>query len=83
MNNYIITFFTVTDALYFEKLSKNKMSVRLINVPRKLSTSCGYALEVQNALSEDLESLLEMEQAFYQEVFLVENGDYKMIVDNS
>jgi hypothetical protein len=50
---YLSTFFSVSDALYFEKMLKGRgCSCKVIPVPRELSSSCGYAVEFSLDLSD-------------------------------
>lgn len=53
----IITFFTTNYALEFEKKAKEiGMEVKLIPVPRELSSSCGTAARIDCKYEDDIKS---------------------------
>lgn len=56
---YLSTFFSVSDALYFEKIWKVQgLSCKVIPVPRELSSSCGYAVEFSPDLPDTFRQML-------------------------
>jgi hypothetical protein len=75
---YLATFFTHCGAIKYQNhLKKQSITVELMPVPRKLSSSCGisarftYCGDIRSMISEDIESL-----------FLIENMDYTLIYKN-
>jgi len=84
MSDYIITFHTVSDALYFEKIARSELAVETITVPRKLSTSCGYAIRASDVANVDqIDAFVQRKDICYSEIFLAENGDYHLIATSS
>jgi len=75
---YLATFFTHCGAVKYQKHLKNQsLSVELMPVPRKLSSSCGisarfvYSGDIRSMISEDVESL-----------FLIEKMNYTLVYKN-
>ncbi len=57
MKTYLVTFFTVSDALLAERTAKEKgLEGRLIPVPREISTGCGICMKIE---TEDPQELLD------------------------
>lgn len=61
---YTVTFFTHSGAIRFENfMRKNGISVMLMPVPRKLSSSCGIAAKIEldgdikNIVTEDIDKI--------------------------
>lgn len=53
--NFLSTFYSVSDALLLEKvLGEKAIPAKMIQVPRALGTSCGYAVESRASSSEEL-----------------------------
>jgi len=64
MTNYLVTFYTHSAALKFNKLCQTKaIDSELMPVPRKLSSSCGICARIQctqsfeELLVEDIDSI--------------------------
>lgn len=71
--SYLVTFHSVSDALMAKKLldaSGGKGTV--IPAPRTLSTSCGYALEVESSSNMALKEALEKLNGDYSEIYSAE-----------
>lgn len=63
-NYCVVTFNTTHHALIFEKLLKeNKLSVKLMPVPRQLSSSCGTAAYVDCQDKDKILSLCEAQKS--------------------
>lgn len=74
----IITFHQLTEALSFEKYCKQKdIKVRLIPVPRAISSSCGLSAKLDDI--ENIKDKLEQEDIEYDEIYLEKNGLYEKI----
>lgn len=74
----IITFHQLTEALTFEKYCKqNDVKVRLIPVPRAISSSCGLSAKLDDI--ENIKDKLEQEDIEYDEIYLEKNGLYEKI----
>lgn len=74
----IITFHQLTEALSFEKYCKqNDIKVRLIPVPRAISSSCGLSAKLDDI--ENIKDKLEQEDIEYDEIYLEKNGLYEKI----
>lgn len=74
----IITFHQLTEALSFEKYCKqNDVKVRLIPVPRAISSSCGLSAKLDDI--ENIKDKLEQEDIEYDEIYLEKNGLYEKI----
>ena len=76
---YLATFFTHCGAVKYQNhLKSRSMTVELMPVPRKLSSSCGisakfdYAGDIRSMISEDIEKLFE-----------IAGSEYKLIYKNS
>lgn len=64
---YTVTFFTHSGAIRFENFMKGKgVSVMLMPVPRKLSSSCGIAAKIEldgdikNIVTEDIDKIYQI-----------------------
>ncbi|HHX03606.1 MAG TPA: DUF3343 domain-containing protein [Tissierellia bacterium] len=63
MNTWIVTFFTISDAIAAERTAKKLgLQARLIPVPRQLSTGCGICLKVQTDTPQTLLDELSQEE---------------------
>ena len=76
---YLATFYTHSGAVKYQNhLKKQSITVELMPVPRKLSSSCGiaarfhYEKDIRSMISEDIDSLFE-----------IAGTDYKLIYKNS
>lgn len=63
-NSYCVaTFHSVHDALHFEKIVKAEgLKIRLIPVPREISSSCGISAKFTPELREQIEAIIKREQ---------------------
>lgn len=67
----IATFFSIHDALHFEKVIKSReVPLQLIPVPRQISSSCGTAARFQPEYKEQIEAIvselgLELENIYF------------------
>lgn len=67
LKTYIFTFDTISEALRFEKvLKENEINVRLMPVPRKLSSSCGTCAKVEYEDDSILEIVNGMKLSFHE-----------------
>lgn len=73
--DYVVTFFTNSGAIKFQRfLIKNNIEVKLMPVPRKVSSSCGTAAKIKfmgdlkDIIIEDIDS-----------VYLIESNDFKLL----
>lgn len=58
----LVTFHSVSSALYLEELLKQRgVACKVIPVPRELSSSCGYAAEVDMSDLDELKTLMNKE----------------------
>lgn len=65
----IFTFYTVSEVLKFEKvLKENNISVKLMPVPRSLSTSCGTCALTENNDLNEIKKLIEEKKLVYDEI---------------
>lgn len=65
----IFTFYTVSEVLKFEKVLKaNNISVKLMPVPRNLSTSCGTCASTEKKHLNEIKALIEENKLVYDEI---------------
>ncbi|HZK24842.1 MAG TPA: DUF3343 domain-containing protein [Oscillospiraceae bacterium] len=70
-NYYVATFYSTSQALRFEKtVLKQELAVRMIPVPRVISSSCGLAARIEDAVWPAIAQLLSSEAANAEEVYL-------------
>ena len=80
MKDYIATFYTVYDAMVFQRILERRMSIptKLMPVPRELSSSCGtcasFSCEDEQLASIPIKPLERLVQ--------VVDGEYLNIADN-
>jgi hypothetical protein len=56
MNRYIATFYSHFGAMsYYNTITKQGISAKLMPVPRKVSSSCGTCVSYQNSIPLDLD----------------------------
>lgn len=73
--DYIFTFYTISEVLKFEKiLNKAGIGVKLMPVPRKLSTSCGTCAQIGEKDLDEALKLVEREGLDYDEIFNMGEG---------
>lgn len=74
--NHIITFYSVSDALHLEKvLKENGFKAAMVPVPRALSASCGYAVEVQIESCEKLLALVKQNKISIEKCYkMIQEG---------
>ena len=78
MVSYLITFFTHSGAVgYRRKLAKHNMYAEVMPVPRKVSSSCGVALK----LNEDNDQTPDITDEV-EAIYIIENNDYKSIYNS-
>jgi hypothetical protein len=76
----LVTFYSVSSALRLEAAGKeHDLFCALIPVPRKLSSSCGYAAEVEMGEPEALVELLRELNVEWDAVYRPCGKDYQMI----
>jgi hypothetical protein len=69
----VATFHSVSQALRFEKLLLSlNLSVKLLPVPRILSSSCGIAARFPQNMLPEVEKLAQAQQADVEEVYLMQ-----------
>lgn len=78
----IVTFYTVSSALYLETLlAAQEVPCRIIPVPRALSSSCGYAAEVADIAPKALISLLSEYELEWEAIYRAASGEeYSLIL---
>lgn len=70
----IFTFFTVSEVLRFERvLKENQIEVKLMPVPRNLSTSCGTCAKLAKADLDRVLDLVDEKNLEYDEIYEVED----------
>ncbi|MDI9471704.1 MAG: DUF3343 domain-containing protein [Tissierellia bacterium] len=75
MKTYIVTFFTISDALIGERAAKEmELDARLIPVPREISTGCGICLKMKTDAPEKFLETLKREDAEAQACLEWEEG---------
>lgn len=78
----IITFYSTHLALRFEKLLKDEgIEVKIIPVPRQISSSCGLSGRFSKEDFDKVASLCSSQNMEYDDVYKVENGKY-IIIEN-
>lgn len=66
----IVLFHSTSSAIRMEKLSqKAGLSVKLIPVPRHLSSDCGICLRFRNDDIEKIKEILKIENVEYNEIY--------------
>lgn len=79
----LVTFHSVSSALMLEALGKERgIACSVIPVPRKLSSSCGYAAELEMDLAEELHTLLDENGLEWEAVYAPQNGEYQTLFNN-
>ena len=84
----LVTFFAVSAALYGQKLlEKQNTTCAVIPVPRSVSSSCGYAMEVLYASAASLTKIMNSANiewaAVYKALGNDEDGKYQLIEESS
>lgn len=71
MNNYcLMTFKSITFVMQFEKLIKTKdVSIKIIPVPRSISTSCGMCAKFDLNMKDDIINLCLNNNIQYNKIF--------------
>ncbi|MDW7651411.1 MAG: DUF3343 domain-containing protein [Bacillota bacterium] len=73
-NYYVATFYSVSQALRFEKLLQSEgLEVKMIPVPRVISSSCGIAARFSDMVLTDVADLLVSERAQVEDVYRFES----------
>lgn len=73
---FLVTFYTVSAAMQLEKVLCARGTVcKIIPVPRRLSSSCGYALEVETAEIDALCAEMQENNPEWQAVYSVNVAD--------
>lgn len=74
----VMTFNSTSHALNFEKLFKGRgIAVRLMPVPRQVSSSCGTAAELPCQLREEIQKLCHQQHIEYDEVHMIHHKQQK------
>ncbi|HHU33327.1 MAG: DUF3343 domain-containing protein [Zhaonellaceae bacterium] len=78
-NNYCVaTFHSVHDALHFEKIVKAEgHKIRLIPVPREISSSCGISAKFSPELREQIEAIIKKEQLEVEGIYVLKEKAVK------
>ncbi|MGD9559853.1 MAG: DUF3343 domain-containing protein [Oscillospiraceae bacterium] len=72
----LVTFYSVSAALYLETLLKKAhIPCRVIPVPRALSSSCGYAAEVEGETPDALVQLFKDNAIEWESLYTVHEED--------
>lgn len=67
---YYFTFDTISEALRFEKVLKSSnISVKLMPVPRRFSSSCGTCAAIEKNNLETVKILIKEKNLIYHEVY--------------
>ncbi|MGV8146410.1 MAG: DUF3343 domain-containing protein [Alkaliphilus sp.] len=75
---YVVTFYSVSLALQFEKLSKEKeLAIELIPVPRQISSSCGLAAKFSKEVLNEILALIKDYDFEYDSVYLIDRESDK------
>lgn len=78
--SYLVTFHSVSDALMAKKLlDANGGKGTVVPAPRALSSSCGYALEVEDASNLALKEALDELGGDYSEIYTAERNGKNVI----
>jgi hypothetical protein len=65
----VVLFYSTSGALRAEKLAKQAgLKVKLIPVPRHLSSDCGLCLRFESSAVEDLQAILEGSSVEFEEI---------------
>jgi hypothetical protein len=76
---YVATFHSVSQALRFEKLTQSQnIAVKMIPVPRVISSSCGIAARFSAELLDDVAKMLSSDRVAVEELYLFENVGKRM-----
>lgn len=76
---YVATFHSVSQALRFEKLTQNEnIDVKMIPVPRVISSSCGIAAKFSAEVLTDVVTLLSSDRVAVEELYRFENVGKRM-----
>jgi hypothetical protein len=63
MNKYVILFHSTNYAIWANnELTNNNLHAKLINVPRFLSSDCGYCVQIKTSQKEKVEKILEFKK---------------------
>ncbi|MFW5786993.1 MAG: DUF3343 domain-containing protein [Halanaerobiales bacterium] len=74
-NTYVFTFHSTHQALEFEKLlNNNDYKVKLIPVPRQISSSCGLAGRIKKNDINKLKSLCNKNNIEYDSIYELDSG---------
>ncbi len=69
-SRHIFTFYTISEVLRFEScLKREKISVKLMPVPRHLSSSCGLCAVIDPADAEKVMAVCERKKLEYEEIY--------------
>ena len=68
----IVTFYSTHLALKFERLIKGRgLEVKLIPVPRRISSSCGIAGRISEAQLTEVKTICQEDKIEYESIYLV------------
>lgn len=74
----LATFHSVSSALYLEEVLRSRgVACKVIPVPRELSSSCGYAAEIDAGDPEELRSLMDSQAIEWEALYGREDGGYR------
>lgn len=81
MKKYMITFFTHSGAILFDRMCKKEnINCELMPVPRKLSSNCGIGAEVITDIS--INNLIDEEDEEIEKIFLIDKLESKLIYES-
>ncbi|NLV57853.1 MAG: DUF3343 domain-containing protein [Clostridiales bacterium] len=77
---YLSTFYSISDALYFESMLKERGDVcKVIPVPRELSSSCGYAVTFSLDLSDEFDQLVNNHGIEMESLYEIRSSNHKTV----
>lgn len=75
----VVTFHSVSSALFLDALLKGgETPARVVPVPRELSSSCGYAVEVDTDDVDRLASLLDENEMEWEDAYRHDGSYHKV-----
>lgn len=76
----LITFHSVSSALYLDKIMKNEdMECKIVPVPRSLSSSCGYSAIIKKTEPNEFKEYMGLNDIEWEEIYSCgENDQYEL-----
>ena len=68
--NVLITFHSVSSALYLDKIMKDQdMECKIVPVPRALSSSCGYCAIIKGKEPAEFKEYMDLNDIEWEEIY--------------